>query len=87
MTARTGVAVNQKSERRFALVLSGAAVLLSAFFPGLGFLVYLAARGRLSNLRKGTLIVLVVLEVAYLITALGTMYGPVISTIGAATSA
>jgi hypothetical protein len=69
------------------LAFSIAAIALSALFPGLGFLVYLGARGRLSNLRKGTLIILVVLEAAYLITALGTMYGPVISTIGTATPA
>lgn len=87
MTGRTGAAVSHKSARRFALALSGAAVLLSAFFPGLGFLVYLAAKDRLGNLRNGTLIVLVVLEVAYLITAVGTMYGPIISTVGAATPA
>ena len=87
MTVGTGAAASKKSVRRLAFTLSGLSVLLSAFFPGLGFLVYLVAGDRLTSLRKGTLVVLVVLEFAYLVTALGSTYGPLISTIGASTPA
>ena len=56
----------------------------SIYFPGAGFLVFLPLQSRLGRYRKFTLYTLVFLEVAYLLTAIGTSYGPLISHVGPA---
>ncbi len=69
-------------DRVAALSLCVLAVAASIYFPGAGFLVFLPAQSRLGKYKKFTIYTLVFLEVVYLVTALGTTYGPLMSNVG-----
>lgn len=68
--------------RTAGLAVSGLSIAASIYFPGAGFLIFFALQKRLDKYRKFTLVTLIVLELIYIVTALGTMFGPVIGHVG-----
>jgi hypothetical protein len=77
--------INSKAwtkDRIVGLSICLLALASSIYFPGAGFLVFLPLQSRLGKYRKFTLYTLVLLEVVHLVTALGTIYGPLISHVG-----
>jgi glycopeptide antibiotics resistance protein len=54
----------------------------SIFFPGLGFLIYIAAAKVLGSNKKVLFVILTIIELSQLLTALGTNFGPLVSHVG-----
>lgn len=61
------------------LLIAFTAIGGSLYFPGLGFLVYLALQKYLTARSKLVLVILAVIEVFQFLTAMGSFYGPVVS--------
>jgi hypothetical protein len=70
------------SNRAVGLTLSVFAMAASMYFPGAGFPLFFAFQNRLDRYKRRTVITLIVLELIYLVTALGTVFGPVIGKVG-----
>jgi hypothetical protein len=68
--------------RRVGFAISLISIAASAYFPGAGFVVFFALQKRLDQYKRLTVIALIVLELIYLVTALGTLFGPVIGHVG-----
>jgi glucose dehydrogenase len=82
---QTEIRENAKTESNIR-ILRGLAWLAaiggSMFFPGLGFLIYVGAVKVLGNNKKILFVILTITEMAQLLTALGTNFGPLVSHVG-----
>lgn len=65
--------------RIFAAVLIFIYAGLSIYFPGAGFLAYFMTQRFVATHRRIALVTLTAIELAQLLTAIGTQFGPIIS--------
>lgn len=86
VTSRVTLAVGSVVEKSnlTRLLSSLVSIAASAYFPGTGFLLYLLYHGRLGKYKRFTFVALVAIQLIYIITFLGTAYGPLISHVGPA---